>query len=448
MTPSQWRMLKSMSPYLCFAGGYGSGKSTALAMKVLQLVFINAGLPGILIGQTFGALENTVYAELWRIMRLSLPPELWPARKGGTMNPHLLFHNGSVVYLRSADNPGGYEGINAAWVCGDEIRYWPRKAYDVAISRARLKRAPLVQRCFASTPEMNWMADIWREKRAMHELITAGTAENAHNLEPNYIEGLRQSYSPRLQKAILEGHFVILEGAVYEQLPVDFWSSPWVVGNEDFNPEAWEGKTYLAVDPGYRRSAWLWIAEVGKAEWVVFDEMMPDNRSDQVCVDAVNSKPWHVDAIWCDPASDNTQGAFGLDTIDMLDAIVTRTEDPARYIQPPYTSISFGIDKIRCLLGDPQNSQPIRLKFHRRLKEYEDRKPRGIVKDMLSYRYPEVKDGRPVTDIPLKDGKVDHSNDAQRYWGVGMFLENSYLRRLDPRIDQMAQGKAGYKSAA
>lgn len=446
LTHSQWAFVRARDPFLCFAGGYGSGKSTALAIKLLVLVVMNPGFPGLLIGQTLGSLHTNVLAEMWRIIKQTLPASMWPVYRGGSTNRHLLFPNDSMVYLRSAENPAGYEGQSVAWVLGDEIRYWSRRAYEVAIARARMRRAPLVQRAFASTPEMNWMFDEFGMRKPMHRTITAGTRENAHNLEPNYIEGLRASYSTRLQKAILDGLFTILEGAVYENVDPDFWSSKHAI---DFNPREHDGKTYLAVDPGYRRSAWLWIREIAPTKWVVFDQHMGETQSDSASVQLVNDKPWEIDQIWCDPAADATQSALSMDTLDMLDAIITRnTDDPICYINAPFTSIKYGVDKVRTLLGNPAEGQPIRLYFARRLKDYEDNNSRGIVRSLQSYRYPEMKDNRPVGDEPLKDGTFDHACDSVRYWGVGMFLANPRLRALDPKIEELADGKRGYKIAA
>lgn len=438
----QWEFLQARDPFLCFVGGYGSGKSTALAIKLIILVIMNPGFPGLLIGQTLGSLETNVLAEMWRIIKLTLPASMWPIYRGGSKNWHLQFPNGSIVHLRSAESIGGFEGLNVAWVLGDEIRLWARKAYEVAIARARIRRAPFVQRAFASTPEMNWMFDEWGMKKPHHRTITSGTRENARNLEPNYIEGLRSAYSPRLQKAILEGLFTILQGAVYENIDPDFWSSKHAM---DFNPREHEGKTFLAVDPGYRRSAWLWIRELAPTKWVVFDQHMGEQESDAACVQLVNDKPWKIDEIWCDPAADNTQSNYSLDTLDMLDAIIARQDDPIRHITAPFTSIKYGVDKVRTILGSPSEGQPIRLHFARRLRAYEDDCPRGIVRSLQSYRYPEMRDERPVGDEPLKDGAFDHACDALRYWTVGMFLDNPRLRALDPKIEELADGKRGYR---
>lgn len=467
----QKEFLLSVAPFVCFAGGYGSGKSTALALKVLSLVIQNRGLPGLLIAQNFGALETNVLHELWRIIRNTFPEHLHPKHIRDPKNPRLIFPNGrlpsdyhltkrkwdafekgSVVYLRSAENPAGYEGISAAWVCGDEIRYWDKKAYEVAVSRARLRAAPLVQRCFATTPSMNWVADEFNGTKPFHQLITAGTLENARNLSEDYIAGLRSSYSSRLQRAVLDGEFTILEGAVFEAFEPNFNkpNNPWA---EDFKPDRdylANHRTYLAHDPGFRRSAWLWWVETKKQDWVCFDELMPENRTDMQQVEAVNAKKHPVDEIWVDPAADATNLSTGTDVFATLKEIKVRGGPTRRPIRCPAgftTDIPWGIDKMRVLLGG--EGLPVRWRFARSLCAYEASVGRGIIRDLGASKYPEMKDGRAVLDLPEKDGKTDHARDAARYFAAGLWCAHPQLRSKDPHVLKMAQhGAAGFRQVA
>ncbi len=444
--PSQWRWLISRAPYSLLHGGFGSGKSTVGIAKILLLKAENGALPGLVIAQTFGALFANIVDPMLELLDAMLPPELRPrlvGRNGG--RPMLIWPDGCKIHLRSAEKPGGYDGLTVAWLYGDETRHWRRKAYDIAISRVRIRGAPLGQRCFTSTPDMVWMRDEWHKPG--RERIRCPTRENEKNLPPEYIPELRMSYSVRLQKVLLEGIFAVLEGAVYEQLDPDIWESPHIT---DFEPKRNQPfKTCLAVDPGYRRSAWLWIAEVKPLEWVVFDELMPENQSDKLSVQQVNARGWPIDEVWTDPAADATQSAFNLDTIAMLQDVKARNQAPICYIADPLRSVEYGVDKVRTLFGaaDPTLGQPIRLRFARRLREIEDRMERGIVRDALAYRYPEDKDNAALKTAPLKDGKTDHANDALRYWAVGMWLRTP-LRNIDRRLMEQLGNRAGFKQAA
>ena len=78
--------------------------------------------------------------------------------------------------------------------------------------------------------------------------------------------------------------------------------------------------------------------------------------------------------------------------------------------------------------------------------ESERSKQRGIVKDLAALQYPEMKDGRPVHDVPLKDGVTDHSTDALRYWAVSRWLTVPQLRKRDPVLSK--DKNLGYRIAA
>jgi hypothetical protein len=385
--------------------------------------------------------------EVQRICRLTMPDEFQPVLCGGNKDPRLQWANGSKTHLRSAEHPGGYEGMNVSAVAGDELRLWKREAYQIAIGRVRVK-APMNQRAFTSTPRLNWMAEEFNANKVMHETIKCGTIENARNLDPLYIPSLEAAYSSRTLRALRDGEFTILEGAVFETFDPNPLTSPWIIDWEPTPERLRQCRVYLAVDPGYRRSAWLWIAEIprvdGKHDWVVFDQMMAENTDDVSCVNFVNARKWPIDQIWFDPAGGNVQSVEGLDPLVALRQVVTRPGFMPLRTLTHYRDIAFGIDKLRVMLGDPSQLKPISLKFARRLVALEKSQPRGIIKDLGGSCYPEMKDGRAITDEPTKDGTTDHSRDALRYWAVGMWMTHEYLRARDKELSR--DKRPGYKA--
>jgi hypothetical protein len=443
--PGQWSWLKSREPFSLFSGGFGSGKSTVGVAKILRLKCENGTVPGLVLAQSYGSLFNNIVEPFFSMCHRKLPDALHPKLKdwhGG--KPHLLFPDGTVVHLRSAERPSAYDGLTVGWLYGDETRHWRHEAYQVAIARVRDKQAINSQKCFTSTPDVGWMSEEFNSGKINRELIIASTLENAHNLTPGYVEDLRRSYSPRLQKALIDGHFTLLEGAVYDCIPADMYSSQWCVDYK-YTPA---DRVYLAVDPGARKSSWLFVAELRKHRWVVFDELQLDGVSDSEAVKRVNAKGYEIDFIWTDPAADATQSAYNLDTLAMLQGIKTRGREPIRHISGAFRSIAFGVDKLRTLLGDPDAGLDIRILFSRELERIESTQQRGIVRSLQGYRYPGEKWGQPVRSEPLKDGVTDHDCDALRYLAVGLWLSTG-LRELDhKRLAEMAKGGSGYKIAA
>lgn len=451
---SQAALLESTSPYVLMAGGFGSGKSSAAIMKALQLKGENGNLPGLLMAQSYGELYTNIVDPMLELLEESLPKRLrpWVEGRGGS-KPCLRFPDGCKVHLRSAESPKSYAGANVAWLVGDEVRYWDKNAYDIAIARVRLKHAPRRQRVFTSTPAMNWMYNEFATGRAMRELIRAPTTENAHNLAEEYIPGLRASYSKRMQRALLEGEFTILEGAVYEDFDPYVNGSPWIVEDGPLNGSdahmlrryLESRRVFLAVDPGYRKSSWLWIVEHKPLEWIVFDQIQGDHATVARCAELVNLRKHPIDEIWCDPAADNTEGTTGIDAVSALRMLTCRNTAPIRMIGGRYRDVAFGVDKTRVLLGGA-HGQPIRLRFTRKLEQMERGKERGLIRSLSSYSYPEVKDRRAVLDQPLKDGVYDHDNDALRYWAIGRWLCEPVLRSMDPTL--LKSTDPGYRTAA
>ncbi len=438
LNASQWRFLQSRARVSLLCGGFGSGKTTGLALKGLQLKAENGTAPGLVVSQTYRSLWSVTVPRLLSVCkRAGLNPQI--SDKMGAC--YLDFGDLSPVFLRSATDPALIDGLDVGWALGDEIRHWPRETFEVFLGRVRVNCARS-QIALASTPAMHWMAEEFHFRTdPSRELITAPTAENERNLSPGFIDNLRLSYSLRMQRAVIDGQFTILEGSVYEALDPNFWASPHAVDFQ-YNPSR---KTYLAIDPGYRRSAYLFAQETGPCEWTFFDQLNPDNATDWATVQAVNAKGYRVDEIWCDPAADSTQSSIGLDTIAMLKGITTRSPSPIRYITGPFRSIKFGVDKLRTMLGG--GTLPIRFKFAKSLEATERGKERGLVKSLLAYAYPEMRDGRPVSDEPLKDGIHDHSCDAARYLAVGLWLTTPSLKALDAKLLSMTQGTQGFKAA-
>jgi len=158
----------------------------------------------------------------------------------------------------------------------------------------------------------------------------------------------------------------------------------------------------------------------------------------------INARGWPIDEVWVDPAAKSAQSYEGADTLQALRQLKTRRPRPLRWLEGMSREIAWGVDKTRVLLGC--EGHPRRVHFAKRLLDIERGKPRGLLKDLAAYRYPDMKDGRPVSDQPLKDGITDHSADSFRYWACGMWLTSPVLRRM--AYDLKDRKAPGYQAAA
>lgn len=244
------------------------------------------------------------------------------------------------------------------------------------------------------------------------------------------------TFGPRMARAMIDGHFVPLQGAVYEALSPDIWDdlnpSEHVI---DYDPEKFRHlPTHLAVDPGFRCSAWIWIHEhtdeEGQPFWVVFDQIMPDRMGDEDCIAMVNRRNWPIDLICVDPAAEAMQSTSSYSTMDMLAGVKTRGGPmPVATVPQQFRHIPVGVNRLRALLGG--QGLPVRIFFARRMKATEDVAKRGLLRSLLSYVYPDP-DKRTLSrlDMPFKDNVNDHGCDALRYWAIIMWLQKPELRRM------------------
>lgn len=444
--PGQWSLLNAQEPFALLAGGVGSGKTTGLCATLIKNRRVNWGTPGLLVAPTGPMLKGVTLREFMRVYRCSFPQMPHPRIRDWTGDRYLDFCDaGAPMFLRTASRPESIEGFSVGWAGIDEARWCPEAAYRNTISRVRL-RCRLPQTALASTPAIGWLSDEFNAGKVGRRLINAPTRENIRNLRPGYIEDLMVSFSPRIARAILNGEFIPLEGVVFDAFdaqPDSAWITDWAPTMQELQ----HMRVYLAVDPGWRRSAWLFIVEIRPLEWVVFDELILNNTSDVQAVEIVNQRGYPIDEIWVDPAAEANQSATGLDTRRVLNHVTTR--DPnrraVRLISQIYRDISWGVDKTRVLLGG-YDGFPTRIRFSSRLLDIERGKERGILRDLSMLRYAAIKEGRPISDTPLDDGITSHFTDAFRYFCVGRVLTVPQLRMRDPVL--MRDKNLGYRLAA
>ena len=435
LNPSQRALLRSRERNVAMLGGFGSGKTTAGALKTLQLHACNPGVPGGLFAPHWATLWSTTYRALERLLS-QVPVSQRPRVVDKSGACYLDFGDGAPIYLRSMKNTASFDGLDLGWFVLDEGRHCSKLAWQIALARAR-RKCPYPQRVVVTTPAYGYLSDEFNSGKPNRRVIYAPTVENQRHLDSEFVDDIKLSYSERMQRAYLEGKFTVLEGAVFELFD-EADDSPWMVDFDRTPGTMLDSKVYLAIDPGYRKSAVIWILEESPREWVVFDELMLDMTVDVDLVEAISKKGWPVDEIWVDPAATAKQSYEGGSTLRALRTIPCRTKAPIRWLSGANREIPFGVDKLRSLLGG--GSQPIRVRFNRKLKDRERRWERGIIKDLARLRFPEHKDGRPIDDRPEKDGVSDHSTDALRYWATGMCLTDPVLRNLDPQLRSKSGG--------
>lgn len=217
LTPSQRAFVASKSKFPAFVGGFGSGKTAAAMTRAMRLKIqcrqhdIAYYLP------TYPLIEDIAYQRF---------PELcerkgW-AYKLNRQSGVLEFPGAGRIIFRNMEQPHRIVGYEVAHSLVDEIDIMAtdkaRDAWNKIIARNRQTCGMPNTVGVATTPEgFKFVYERWKKNPVDgYELIQAKTSENAHNLPPDFITTLRDTYPSNLLQAYLEGEFVNLtSGSVY-----------------------------------------------------------------------------------------------------------------------------------------------------------------------------------------------------------------------------------------
>lgn len=219
LTEPQSQFVFSEEQFPAFVGGYGSGKTAAALYRAmrLKLAYPKQDLAYYL--PTYDLITRIAYP------RFSEMFENIGIKYDINRNDAIFtVKNAGCIICRTMDRPEKIVGYEVGHSLVDEIDILKiDKAKDVwnkVIARNRQKLPdgkPNSVGC-ATTPEgFNFVYDRWvRQGGPRYQLIKASTMSNAHNLPPEYIQSLRESYPAQLLQAYLEGEFVnMTSGTVY-----------------------------------------------------------------------------------------------------------------------------------------------------------------------------------------------------------------------------------------
>jgi len=376
----------------------GSGKTTAGAAEAVALALENPGCDGMIVAPTWGVLWRTTLRKFLEL----LPREAIRRHVAGKR--HYELHNGVLVHYGSADRADSLEGATLAWAWGDEARYWPKQAWTVLLARVREAKAKRRRLVLTTTPTLGWLHEQFGGKIEGHGNVVAPTEGNWHN-PPEYLPTLRASYPERLYRQYVDGEWVMLEGAVYEEFSEALHVRDVLPGHGRRRVvECW-------LDLAYRRPHALFVEVEGDIA-MVHGELCPDNVTLPNLLTQIHAcyeeHGWLRGQMILDPAGKQVNEMVGYSALEVIDDRGWRTLTPRGFVE---RYIPTGVEVVRArLLG--VNGEA-RLFFHPRLRETLGN--RGIIQCLQGYAYPEAKDGRPVTDQPVKDGRTDHGCDALRY---------------------------------
>ncbi len=421
---SQDRFAYSDSFITYMAGGWGAGKSHGLLKYIEVSTFANPGCPGILIEPDYKMLRDFVNNKLRPAAKHLIVDE---SKQDNT----IFMERGIRIIYLSGHNLDKLEQYEAAWLVGDEVALMGADLLHRSVARVRDPKAGHPRIGYAGTPHYGWLKEEFAGRNnANRRIIHVRTLDNPF-LTKEAIDSMLANVPASLQKAYIEGQFVPPGGQVYPELDRNVHVIPW-------NPDS-RLKTVAVIDWAYRTPHVL-IAQMlpkgyelrGKmlpnGGAVVVAELYPENiRTEDLCK-RTKQLGYQIHEACADPAGEGKDASSGMDQIQIAKKILGV---PIKYTNNARLRlIRNGIEHVgRALM--PASGVPM-LYFSEQVAEAKH--GRAVVNAMEAYSYPQDKDGKPVSNEPIKDGIVDHACDCVRYLVINHFP----VIRLQSRVRSIA----------
>ena len=214
LSESQYEFLYDTTEELLFCGGVGSGKTTAGAFKVIQMVQQYPGVTGLITANTHSQLTKATLAELFKWL------DKFKIKYKYLVNQNVLWVYGkkpTKILCYTMEKPENLAGPNVGWAWFDEAAFYRKLAYDKGSARVRDKDGPC-QIFKTTTPNgFNWLYEHYIENSNENKkVIFSSTLDNSVNLSSGFVGRLRDAYDSKMGQQEIDGAFVNLNaGQVY-----------------------------------------------------------------------------------------------------------------------------------------------------------------------------------------------------------------------------------------
>jgi PBSX family phage terminase large subunit len=394
----QAEFMASDAPTVVLQGGAGSGKTYVSALRRPMRCMANPGLKAMYASSSFPQLAQAFIPHFEDALQTL---GLMQVVKWNRSENHIVFPNGSQLWLRSQDRPDSLFGADLGEADIDEAGLWKRRSWD--IMQGRLRQPGFShQLAVTYTPKGAWhwsCKDLAAGNPGVH-VIRCASFDNPF-IGADHVERMERAYgkgSPLYRQEVL-GEFVAYEGLVYSM----FNHAEHVMDVAPKRHEFWRvvgGIDWGVSSPG----CMLVIGETPHGVAYVLDEVYGSGRvtsghpgHDWLSVAAALDKKWNVQRWFADPedktAIENFRRARGRGEL-------------RGYVHKAVNDVVPGIHVVMGRLSS------------KRLLFVEDACPRTL-EEVGQYHWAEASDGTAKQDQnPSKE--FDHAMDALRYACMGI----------------------------
>jgi len=217
MYSHQRAIWESESYIKLLVGGYGAGKTMTCAKRAIWLGIKNSPVPIMIISPSYKVARRTIIPTIKRLLTGRKIKFIY--RVQDAEFSYSYKGRECIIWVGSGDNADALKGPNLAAALIDEPFIQPVEVFEQMMARVRDPMASHRELCLFGTPEqLNWGYDISEGKHAHKydlELIRAKSTDNK-SLPPEFIKHLRNSCSPEMREAYMNGEFVNLgKGTIY-----------------------------------------------------------------------------------------------------------------------------------------------------------------------------------------------------------------------------------------
>lgn len=369
----QWDAFNFIKRYCAVICGVQSGKT------VLGAVWSNKKITdfpkgnGLISAPTYKILQQSTLDKFFNLF-----PEWYPFYK--KQENVIELPEGGKVYIRSADEPLGIEGMTLDWAWLDEAGMMSRLIWVFIRARTAIRKGQVL---ITTTPyNLGWLFTEFykpfKEKKDEDLIVfTWKSIENPY-FDKEFYEKEKERLTTQEFARRYEGEFTKMEGLVYD-LP-----SERIIPKKEIN----SSEIILGgIDWGFNNPAALWIGKLKDNIWYTVDEWYKTNKTTPEIIEACKE----------------LQRTHGVNRWYADSSEPDRIEECKRaglYILEGTKDLKGGISQISQLI--------------RESKFFVFDNCHNFIDEINFYHYPEIKnEDKNPKDEPLK--KNDHLMDAMRY---------------------------------
>ena len=223
LNPYQQLFVDAREQYVGLFGGVGNGKTLGASLKMIELMTNEPNNLGLIGRLTYPELRDSTRESFLGVLTKLYPKNAYVFNKAENS---LTFWNNSTIIFRHLDNPANLLSLNLGAFYIDQAEEVDEDAFLTLQSRLRRQNIKNIKGLITGNPcGYNWVYykfgldkypgqyDVVHNQ--YYRMISAPTIANASNLPVNYIDQLKNSYSPEWFNRYVMGDWGAFEGQIF-----------------------------------------------------------------------------------------------------------------------------------------------------------------------------------------------------------------------------------------